>query len=168
MTTNKVIVDNENMPGDWQKSLKLNRRSLVFSSLVLVILGASLALIVNQFQKSQDIRGQAAGRKASDIETFRGQVDINTPATVNFTTFSNETQVILTLQAGRGGDKKVDIFDNNNTFVGGFSVPSGVTSGWSTSIGLNPNTNYKAVISINSDRSKYTFYVNHCPNGQCF
>ena len=112
---------------------------------------------------------EAAPPNKSDIETYRGQVITGTASVVNFTTFPNENSVILSFQGRNGGEKTLKVYDPSNALISTITVPAEVSSVWSTSISaLQPSTQYRVEINISFGRTKYTLYVNHCPDGNCF
>ena len=112
--------------------------------------------------------GLAASTRGTDLETYTGSVSAGAPSTVAFTTFANDTGVILSFKARAGGARTLKVYDPAGTLVSWIDVPGEVTGVWSTYVPVTPSTTYRVEISVGSGSTKYTFYVNHCPDGVCF
>jgi hypothetical protein len=104
----------------------------------------------------------------SDIETYRGTASVDQPGVVTFTTYPNDTGVIISFKARNGGDRRLDVYDSAGNLVAVITVPGEVTSVWSTHIAVSPSSTYTVVIHVSAGSTKYTLYVNHCPDGVCF
>ena len=125
----------------------------------------AIMLVVSALSAGGALAGTTRG---SDLETYRGTVSAGSTSVVTFNTWSNENGVIVSLQSRNGGTRTVKVFDPAGNCLTWITVPAGVTSVWSTYVAVNPSTTYRAEITNDSGSSKYLFYVNHCPNGQCF
>ena len=141
----------------------LNRSRVIRTIMGLGLLGSMLTA-----SPALAAGGGRGGLNGTDIQTFSGSVSVSAPATVAFTTMPNENAVILSLQARSGGDRWVTVYDPAGTVVAQFVVPAAATGLWSNTIDVLPSTTYRAVITVTSGSTKYTFYVNHCPDGKCF
>jgi hypothetical protein len=86
--------------------------------------------------------GLAAPTRGSDIETYTGSVSASA--------------------------RTLKVFDPAGALVAWIDVPGEVTGLWSTYVPVNPGTTYRVQIAVSSGSTKYTLYVNHCPDGVCF